>query len=68
MTLIFAIYVLCPKATLFIRIHQLVGWLIGVERPTNSLGHMETGPQFIVPSDGLEKPGSEPATPGLQGE
>ena len=29
---------------------------------------METGPQFIVPSDGLEKPGIEPATPGLQGE
>ena len=29
---------------------------------------METGPRFIVPSDGLEKPGIEPATPGLQGE
>ena len=27
---------------------------------------METGPRFIVPSDGLEKPGIEPATPGLQ--
>ena len=26
------------------------------------------GPRFIVPSDGLEKPGIEPATPGLQGE
>ena len=24
---------------------------------------METGPRFIVPSDGLEKPGIEPATP-----
>ena len=45
-----------------------VGWLIWVYRLTNSLGHMETGPQFIVPSDGLEKPGIEPATPGLQGE
>ena len=29
---------------------------------------METRPGFIVPSDGLEKPGLEPATPGLQGE
>ena len=29
---------------------------------------METGPRFIVPSDGLEKPGIEPVTPGLQGE
>ena len=29
---------------------------------------METGPRFIVPSDGLEKPGIEPAPPGLQGE
>ena len=29
---------------------------------------METGPRFIVPSDGLEKPGIEHATPGLQGE
>ena len=29
---------------------------------------MGTGPRFIVPSDGLEKPGIEPATPGLQGE
>ena len=29
---------------------------------------METGPRFIVPSDGLEKPGIEPATHGLQGE
>ena len=29
---------------------------------------METGPRFIVPSDGLEKPGIELATPGLQGE
>ena len=29
---------------------------------------METGPRFIVQSDGLEKPGVEPATPGLQGE
>ena len=29
---------------------------------------METGPRFIVPSDGLEKPGVEPATPGLPGE
>ena len=29
---------------------------------------METGPRFIVPSDGLEKPEIEPATPGLQGE
>ena len=29
---------------------------------------METGPRFIVPSDGLEKPRSELATPGLQGE
>ena len=28
---------------------------------------MEAGPRFIVPSDGLEKPGIEPATPGLQG-
>ena len=28
---------------------------------------METGPRFIVPSDGLEKPRIEPATPGLQG-
>ena len=26
------------------------------------------GPRFIVLSDGLEKPGIEPATPGLQGE
>ena len=29
---------------------------------------METEPRFIVPSDGLEKPGIEPATPGLHGE
>ena len=29
---------------------------------------MGTGPRFIVPSDGLEKPGIEPATPGLQGK
>ena len=29
---------------------------------------METGPRFKVPSDGLEKPGIEPVTPGLQGE
>ena len=29
---------------------------------------METGPRFIVPSDGLEKPGIESATPGLQSE
>ena len=29
---------------------------------------METAPQFIVPSDGLEKPGIEPVTPGLQGK
>ena len=29
---------------------------------------METGPRFIVPSDGLEKPGIEPTNPGLQGE
>ena len=29
---------------------------------------METGPRFTVPSDGLEKSGIEPATPGLQGE
>ena len=27
---------------------------------------METGPRFIVPSDGLEKPGIEPATPGFK--
>ena len=26
------------------------------------------GPRFLVPSDGLEKPGIEPATPGLQGQ
>ena len=26
------------------------------------------GPRFKVPSDELEKPGIEPATPGLQGE
>ena len=29
---------------------------------------MEKGPWFIVPSDGLEKPGIEPAIPGLQRE
>ena len=29
---------------------------------------METGPRFIVPSDGLEQPGIALATPGLQGE
>ena len=29
---------------------------------------METGPRFIVPSDELEKPGIEPATPDLHGE
>ena len=29
---------------------------------------MEMRPWFIVPSEGLEKPGSEPAIPGLQGE
>ena len=29
---------------------------------------METGPQFTVSSDRLEKPGIEPATPSLQGE
>ena len=29
---------------------------------------METGPRFIVTSNGLEKPRIEPATPGLQGE
>ena len=29
---------------------------------------METGPQLKVSSDRLEKPGIEPATPGLQGK
>ena len=29
---------------------------------------METGPWFIVTSDGLEKPEIEPATPSLQGK
>ena len=29
---------------------------------------METGPQFIVLSDRLEKPGIKPETPGIQGE
>ena len=29
---------------------------------------METGPRFIVPSDGLVKPGIKPGTPGIQGE
>ena len=53
------------------QVSSLVSWfVVWVKRPTNSLGHMETGPRFIhvVPSDGLEKPGIEPATPGLQGE
>ena len=29
---------------------------------------METGPRLKVSSDRLEKPGIEPATPGLQGK
>ena len=43
------------------------GWLVDWGL-TSHQGYTETGPRFIVPSDGLEKPGIEPATPGLQGE
>ena len=35
--------------------------------PTNSLGHMETGPQLKVSFDRLVKLEIEPVTPGLQG-
>ena len=37
--------------------------------PTAKVIHcMETGPRLKVSSDRLEKPGIEPATPGLQGK
>ena len=39
---------------------------VRVLRPTNSLGHTETGPRFKVSSERLEKPGIELTTPGLQ--
>ena len=39
-----------------------------VKRPTNSLGHMNTGPRLKGSSDKPVKPGIEPLTPGLQGE
>ena len=43
----------------------LVDWGFTSHQQLRSYGD---GPWFIVQSDGLEKPGIEPATPGLQGE
>ena len=36
--------------------------VLGFLRPTNSLGHTETGPRFKVSSERLEKPGIELTT------
>ena len=36
--------------------------------PTASKSHIEMGPRLKLSSDRLEKPGTEPATLGLQGE
>ena len=41
---------------------------VRVLRPTNSLGHTETGPRFKVSYERLEKPVIEHTIPGLQGE
>ena len=38
---------------------------VRVVRLTDSWGHTETGPRFKDSSESLEKPGIEPATPGL---
>ena len=46
---------------------QSGGGGVRVLRLTNSYGHMETGPQFKVSSERLEKPGIEITTPGLEG-
>ena len=35
---------------------------VPVQYPTNSLGHIETGPQLKVSSDRLKKRGIEPRT------
>ena len=41
---------------------------VRVLRLTNSYGHTETGPWFIVSSERLEKPGIELTNPGLEGK
>ena len=38
------------------------------KKKKNNLGHTETGPQFKVTSERLEKPLIELTTPGLQGK
>ena len=41
---------------------------VRILHPTNSYGHMETGPQLKVSTDRVVKLGIESATPGLQGK
>ena len=47
---------------------QVLGCCVRVFRPTNSYGHTETGPQYKVTFERLEKPGIKLMTPGLQDE
>ena len=48
----------------------IISWLIdwGLTSHQQQWSYGDGTSVYIFPSDGLEKPGIEPATPGLQGE